>query len=58
MKLLIMAVFATAAVALGSSIALANPSPNGHGQPGRRPPCWSGFSASGSRLESPCAHAR
>lgn len=34
MKFLIIAIFATTAVALGSSIALANPSPNGPGQPG------------------------
>jgi len=34
MKSLIMAVFATAAFALGANVALANPSPNGPGQPG------------------------
>jgi hypothetical protein len=34
MRSLIMAVFATAAFALGANVALANPSPNGPGQPG------------------------
>ena len=34
MRSIIMAVFATAAFALGANVALANPSPNGPGQPG------------------------